>query len=100
MTYIIIMMWKVYEAKDVTRNLKKIPKQVQKKYKAWVETVKNSGSRNLKNFSGLKDEKLKGDLRECRSSRLNIQYRVVYTEDKKVKKVYVLKVTPHKYGEV
>ncbi len=95
-----VLMWKVYEAKAVTRDLKKIPKQVQKKYKVWVEAVKNGGSKNLKNFSGFKDEKLKGDLRECRSSRLNIQYRVVYTEDKKVKEVYVLKVTPHKYDEV
>ena len=93
-------MWKVYEAKDVTKNLKKVPKQVQRKYKAWVEAVKNGGSKNLKNFPGFKDEKLKGDLRKCHSSRLNIQYRVVYTEDKKVKEVFVLKVTPHKYDEV
>lgn len=93
-------MWKVYEAKVVTKNLKKVPEQVQKKNKAWVEAVKNGGSRNLKNFPGFKDEKLKGDLRECRSSRLNIQYRVVYSEDKKVKEIYVFKVTPHKYEEV
>ncbi|MCB9091380.1 MAG: type II toxin-antitoxin system mRNA interferase toxin, RelE/StbE family [Halobacteriovoraceae bacterium] len=93
-------MWKIYEAKDVTKGLKKMPKQVQQKYKAWVEVVKNGGARNLRNFPGFRDEKLKGDLRECRSSRLNIQYRVVYTENKKVKEVYVLKITPHKYEEV
>ena len=93
-------MWKVYEAKSVTRSLKKIPAQIQRKYKAWIEIVKNGGSKNLKNFPGFKDEKLKGELRQCRSSRLNIQYRVVYTEDKKIKEIYVLKVTPHKYDEV
>ena len=93
-------MWKIYEAKDIAKSLKKVPPQVQRKYKAWVVVVKNGGSNNLKNFSGFKDEKLKGDLRECRSSRLNIQYRVVYTEDKKIKEIYVLKVTPHKYDEV
>ncbi|MCP4911485.1 MAG: type II toxin-antitoxin system mRNA interferase toxin, RelE/StbE family [Oligoflexia bacterium] len=93
-------MWKVYEAKDIAKKLKKTPAQVQRKYKAWVEVIKNGGSKNLKNFSGFKDEKLKGDLRECRSSRLNIQYRVVYKEDRSVKEIYVLKVTAHKYGEV
>lgn len=93
-------MWKVYEAKDIAKKLKKTPTQVQRKYKAWVEVIKNGGSKNLKNFSGFKDEKLKGDLRECRSSRLNIQYRVVYKEDRRVKEIYVLKVTAHKYGEV
>lgn len=93
-------MWKVYEAKDIAKNFKKVPKQIQKKYKAWVEVVKNGGSNNLQNFPGFRDEKLKGDLRECRSSRLNIQYRVVYAENTKVKEIYVLKVTPHKYEEV
>lgn len=93
-------MWKVYEAKVVTKDLKKIPRQILCKYKAWIEVVKNGGSKNLKNFSGFKDEVLKGDLRGCRSSRLNIQYRVVYSEDKKIKEIYVLKVTAHKYDEV
>jgi addiction module RelE/StbE family toxin len=93
-------MWKVYEAKTVTKDLKKTPKQIQQKYKAWVEAIKNGGSTNLRNFPGFKDEKLKGDLRECRSSRLNVQYRVVYTESKEVMEIYVLKVTPHKYDEV
>jgi Txe/YoeB family toxin of Txe-Axe toxin-antitoxin module len=92
--------WEVFEAKDIEKSLRKIPPQVRKKYKAWVEVVKNGGSKNLQNFPGFKDEKLKGELRECRSSRLNIQYRVVYSEKRKVKEIYVLKITPHKYDEV
>jgi Txe/YoeB family toxin of Txe-Axe toxin-antitoxin module len=62
--------------------------------------VKNGGSDNLKNYPGFKDEKLKGTLRHCRSSRLNIKYRVVYTADSEVKEIIVLAVTPHKYEEV
>lgn len=93
-------MWRVLETKEVTKNLKKIPIEIQQKYKAWIEIVKNGGSENLQNFSGFKDKQLKGKLRECRSSRLNIQYRVIYSEDKEVKEIIVLKITPHKYEEV
>jgi len=51
----------------------------------------------LKNFPGFKDEALKGELREYRSSRLNIQYRVIYSEKKNIKEVVVMKVSPHEY---
>jgi addiction module RelE/StbE family toxin len=94
------LMWKVFEEKSVTKSLKKTPKEILLKYKAWIEIVKNGGSNNLKNYPGFKDEKLKGNLRHCRSSRLNIKYRVVYTEDDKIKEIVVLAVTPHKYEEV
>ncbi|MBG58943.1 MAG: type II toxin-antitoxin system mRNA interferase toxin, RelE/StbE family [Peredibacter sp.] len=93
-------MWKVYETKAVTKGLVKVPVQVQRKYKAWIEIIKRGGSNSLKSYPGFRDEKLKGEFRECRSSRLNIQYRVVYREERKVREVYVLKVTPHKYEEV
>ena len=93
-------MWNVLETKDVTKSLKKIPVEIRKKYKVWVEVVRNGGSSNLKNFPGFKDKKLQGALRECRSSRLNIQYRIIYKEDKSIKEIVVLKVTPHKYEEV
>ena len=88
-------MWKVYETREVTRSLKRIPQQIQRKYKAWIEVARNGGSKNLKTFPGFRDEKLKGELRNCRSSRLSIQYRVIYSEDKTVKEIVVLKVTPH-----
>jgi addiction module RelE/StbE family toxin len=94
------MMWQVFETKDVTKSLKKIPVEIRRKYKAWIEIVRNGGSDNLKNFSGFKDKQLKGKLRECRSSRLNIQYRVIYSESKEVKEIIVLSVTPHKYEEL
>ena len=92
-------MWEIYESKEVTRSLRKISGRIKKNYRAWIEVAKNGGSKNLINFPGFKDKQLSGKLRECRSSRLNIQYRVVYYENKKVKEIYVLKVTPHEYKE-
>lgn len=93
-------MWNVLETKDVQKGLKKTPVEIRKKYKFWVEVIKNGGSANLKNFLGFKDKRLQGALRECGSSRLNIHYRVVYKKDKSIKEIIVLKVTPHKYEEV
>ena len=90
-------MWKVYELKEVTKALKKAPRQIQMKYLAWIEVVRRGGSENLRNFPGFRDEALKGTLRECRSSRLNIQYRVIYEENRDIQEIIVLKVTPHEY---
>lgn len=93
-------MYKVLETKDVRKSLKKVPVEIQRKYKVWVSAVHNGGSENLKNFPGFKDKALKGKLRECRASRLNIQYRVIYTEDKIIKEIIVVSVIPHKYEEI
>jgi len=90
-------MWVVYETKSVTKSLKKLPIHIRRKYKVWIEVVKNGGSRNLQNFPGFSDEGLQGELRECRSSRLNIQYRVIYSEKKDIREIVVIKVTPHEY---
>lgn len=93
-------MWDIYETKNVTKSLKKIPKDIKHKYRAWVEIIRNGGSENLAYYPSFKDKQLNGKLRECRSSRLNIQYRVVYKEDKSIKEIIVMKVTPHNYKEI
>ena len=92
-------MWTIFESKDVTKSIRKLPRDICRKYKAWLEIIRNGGSDNLVNYPGFKDKKLKGNLIECRSSRFNIQYRVVYTEDKEVKEIVVLDITPHNYNE-
>lgn len=93
-------MWKIHELKQATQILKKYPLSVRKKYKVWIEIVKNGGSQNLKHFSGFKDELLKGKLKGCRSSRLNIKYRVVYIEKRQKREIYVLKIIPHNYKQI
>ena len=49
-------MWKVYEFKQVAKNLKKYLFSIRKKYKIWIEVIKNGGSQNLKNFQGFRDK--------------------------------------------
>jgi len=91
--------WNVYEQKFVTKCLVKIPRQIQLKYKSWIEIVKNGGCGNLRNYPGFKDEKLKGVQNNYRSSRLNIKYRVVYIEDANLQEIIVVGITAHDYKE-
>ena len=51
----------------------------------------------LKEFPGFQDEKLQGKRAGQRSSRLSLQYRVIYKVDRKHTTVFVLETTPHKY---
>jgi len=85
------------EHKDIAKKCKKIPLQVLKKYELWKDLVFRHGPEILREFTGFNDEKLKGDREGQRSSRLNLQYRVIYTINGKDITVYVLEITPHKY---
>ena len=48
-------------------------------------------------IKGFHDEALKGEWKGCRSSRLNIQYRVIYKIVKDEILVQVIDVTTHDY---
>ena len=91
------MMWQIYEHKSVAGACRKIPKQVVKKYELWKNLVSRHGPEKLREFPGINDEQLKGERAGHRSSRLNLQYRVVYFVERKIVTVYVLEITPHKY---
>ena len=63
------------------------PVEVQKRYEKWKDIVSISGPQGLKQIRGFNDEALSGKWKGFRSSRLNIQYRVIY----KVQNKQVLK---------
>ena len=90
-------MWQILEHKNIAKQCKKIPSQALKKYELWKDLVFRHGPEILIGFPGFHDEKLKGNREGQRSSRLNLQYRVIYEVDGKQVTVYVLDVTPHKY---
>lgn len=81
-------MWVVYEHKSITKQLKKLPVEVLKRYEKWKDIVRISGQAGLKAIRGFRDESLSGQWSGYRSSRLNKQYRVIYQIDND--KVYVL----------
>jgi mRNA-degrading endonuclease RelE of RelBE toxin-antitoxin system len=90
-------MWHIREHKDIRKKIKKIPLPVVKKYELWKDLIFRHGPGILKEFPGFHDEKLKGERKGQRSSRLNLQYRVIYEIDGEDITVYVLELSPHAY---
>jgi len=74
-----------------------LPLNIVKKYELWKNIVFRHGPDKLKEFPGFHDEKLIGERKGQRSSRLSLQYRVVYTVEKDIVTVFILEITPHEY---
>lgn len=91
-------MWDVYEHKRVEKSLAAAPAEVQKRYEKWKDIVTISGPQGLRQIRGFNDEALSGKWKGFRSSRLNLQYRVIYRVEKNKVLIQVEKVTPHDYG--
>ena len=90
-------MWTILENKEATKVLDKLPPNVLEKYEFWCSVVRMSGPAGLRHIKGFRDEKLQGKLQGLRSSRLSLQWRVVYRVNAPSFAVLVDKVTPHKY---
>ncbi|RZU98427.1 type II toxin-antitoxin system YafQ family toxin [Spiribacter vilamensis] len=90
-------MWEIFEHRRVAKNLAAAPVEVQKRYEKWKDIVAISGPQGLRHIRGFNDEALSGRWKGFRSSRLNIQYRVIYRVEKDQVLVEVEKVTPHDY---
>lgn len=90
-------MWKIYEHRQVEKQIKSCPVEVQKRYEKWKDIVTISGQQGLTAIKGFADEALKGEWNGYRSSRLNKQYRVIYQINANEVYVQVEKITPHDY---
>ena len=90
-------MWEIYEHRRVLKQLSSAPIDVVKKYEKWKDIVSLSGPQALRKFKGLHDEPLSGKWKGYRSSRLNLQYRVIYKTINKQVLIQVENVTPHDY---
>ena len=90
-------MWQIYEHKRVPRQLRRIPSEVLQRYEKWKDIVSISGPEGLKRIRGFNDESLRGEWRGFRSSRLNLQYRVIYKVEKYRVLVEVVNVAAHDY---
>ena len=90
-------MWEIYEHRKAVKQLESLPIDVLKRYEKWKDIILISGPDGLKQIRGFKDEALRGEWKGHRSSRLNIQYRVIYKIEKDLVLVQVINVTPHDY---
>ena len=90
-------MWQIFEHRNVLRRVRKMPKQVLKRYEKWKDIVHLSGPAGLRLIRGFKDESLRGEWKGHRSSRLGERYRVIYKIESKRLLVMVIDLTAHDY---
>ena len=90
-------MWKIYEHKTAIKQLDSLPADILKRYEKWKDIIAISGPTGLKQIKDFNDEPLKGEWKGYRSSRLNLQYRVIYKIENEELYVKVVKVTAHDY---
>ncbi len=89
----------IVEKKSAQKELAKAPKEVQVSYEIWARLIEEHGLSILRKIKGYHDEKLKGNMKSYRSSRLNKKWRVFYqvSKDGTIEIVDVVKITPHDY---
>jgi len=90
-------MWTIYEKKSLVKSLKTIPLHIKKQYEIWKRIIELQGTQGLRAIKGYHDEALQGRWKGFRSSRLSLQWRVIYKAEKEELEVYVIDINAHKY---
>ena len=90
-------MWEVYEHRRIGRRVPRLPSEILKRYEKWKDIVGISGPAGLRLIKGFQDEALRGEWKGHRSSRLGLQYRVIYRVAGREVLVEVIDITAHDY---
>ena len=91
-------MWQIEEHRRVDRQLSAaVPTEVLKRYEKWKDIARISGPQGLRLIKGFHDEALSGEWKSHRSSRLGIQWRVIYRVIANVLQIQVVQVTARDY---
>lgn len=90
---------RLVESKRAKQGLDKAPGQVWRAYEVWARLIEEHGTKILREFKAYHDEKLSGQWKGHRSSRLNRKWRVIYSEIKvgQTEVVTVKHVSAHDY---
>ena len=90
-------MWTIYEHRKVAGRIPRMPVEILKRYEKWKDIVVISGPPGLREIKGFHDEALKGEWAGHRSSRLGLQWRIIYRIEHQQLFVLVLDINPHDY---
>ena len=91
-------MWRIEEHRRADKQLSGVvPQEVLKRYEKWKDIAMLSGPPGLRAIKGFHDEALSGEWKGHRSSRLGLQWRVIYRVSAGVLLIQVIQVTPHDY---
>jgi len=90
-------MWRIEEHRRVDKQLSGAPREILKRYEKWKDIAMLSGPPGLRLIRGFNDEVLSGKWDGHRSSRLGLQWRVIYLTVPDQQLFQVVTVTPHDY---
>jgi mRNA-degrading endonuclease YafQ of YafQ-DinJ toxin-antitoxin module len=91
-------MWQIEEHRRVDKQLSAaVPIEILKRYEKWKDIAKLSGPPGLRMIKGFHDEALSGEWKGHCSSRLGLQWRVIYRVAADTLLIRVVHVTPHDY---
>ena len=90
-------MWQIEEHRRVDKLSASVPVEVLKRYEKWKDVARLSGPAGLRVIKGFHDEALSGEWKGHRSSRLGLQWRVIYRVLGNVLQIQVIQLTPHDY---
>jgi addiction module RelE/StbE family toxin len=93
-------MWRIEEHRRVDKQLSgRVPIEILKRYEKWKDIARLSGPQGLRAIKGFNDEALSGEWKGHRSSRLGLQWRVIYRVAAEVLLIQVVQIAPHDYGK-
>jgi addiction module RelE/StbE family toxin len=90
-------MWRVAEHRRIEKQLDSAPQEILKRYEKWQDIAMISGPPGLRAIKGFHDEALSGEWKGHRSSRLGIQYRIIYRVVTANQLFEVVSITAHDY---
>jgi mRNA-degrading endonuclease YafQ of YafQ-DinJ toxin-antitoxin module len=90
-------MGRIEEHRRVDKQVGSIPKEILKRYEKWKDIATISGLPGLRLIKGLHDEALSGEWQGYRSSRLGLQWRVIYRVIPERLLFQVASITAHDY---
>ena len=90
-------MWRIEEHRRVDKQASSLSRDILKRYEKWKDIAMLSGPPGLRLIKGFHDEALAGEWKGHRSSRLGIQYRVIYRTAPEQQLFQVISITAHDY---
>ena len=90
-------MWTLLEHRRIDKQCASAPVEVLKRYEKWKDIAALSGPLGLRQIVGFHDEALSGEWKGHRSSRLGIQFRLIYRVVPEEMTFLVVSLTAHDY---
>ena len=90
-------MWRILEHRRIDKQCVNAPIEIVKRYEKWKDIATVSGPLGLRQIVGFHDEAFSGQWKGHRSSRLGLQYRLIYRVVADDSTFEVISLTPHDY---